>query len=80
VVWGLRFLLECLPSRTAANTRAILSLGLYSRAALQRLREETRIAYDEQTRGILHLHAGAPNSSAPRGTPSACASSASSGR
>src|SRR5512137_2775813 len=33
--WGLRFLLECLPSRTLANARAILSLGLYSRAALQ---------------------------------------------
>jgi D-amino-acid dehydrogenase len=54
-VWGLRFLRECLPSRTLANTRAILSLGLYSRAELRRLREETRIEYDQQTRGILHL-------------------------
>ncbi len=32
--WGLRFLRECLPSRSLANTRAILSLGLYSRAEL----------------------------------------------
>jgi D-amino-acid dehydrogenase len=56
--WGLRFLLECLPSRTAANTRAILSLGLYSRAELQRLRAEARIEYDQQTRGILHLYTG----------------------
>jgi D-amino-acid dehydrogenase len=54
--WGLRFLLECLPGRTAANTRAILALGLYSRAALQRLRAETRLEYDQQTRGILHLY------------------------
>jgi len=53
--WGLRFLLECLPARTLANTRAILSLGLYSRAELQRLRAEARIDYDQQTRGILHL-------------------------
>lgn len=55
--WGLRFLLECLPSRTLRNTRAILALGLYSRAELQRLRAESRIAYDEETRGILHLYA-----------------------
>ena len=53
--WGLRFLLECLPSRTLANARAILSLGLYSRAALQQLRAETRLEYDQQTRGILHI-------------------------
>jgi len=56
--WGLRFLLECLPSRSLANARAILSLGLYSRAALQQLRAETRIEYDQQTRGILHLFTG----------------------
>jgi D-amino-acid dehydrogenase len=54
--WGLRFLLECLPSRTLANTRAILALGLYSRAELQRLRAEARIEYDAQTRGILHFY------------------------
>ncbi len=57
--WGLRFLLECLPSRTFANTRAILALGLYSRAELQRLRADTRIDYDQQTRGILHFYTDA---------------------
>jgi D-amino-acid dehydrogenase len=53
--WGLRFLLECLPSRTLANARAILALGLYSRGELQRLRADARIDYDQQTRGILHV-------------------------
>jgi len=54
--WGLRFLFECLPSRARANTRELLSLALYSRAELQRLRAETNIRYDQQTRGILHFH------------------------
>jgi len=54
--WGLRFLLECLPWRTRANARAILSLALYSRAELQRLRGETGIRYEQETRGILHFY------------------------
>jgi len=54
--WGLRFLVECLPWRSRANTREILSIALYSRAELQRLRAETGIRYDQQTRGILHFH------------------------
>jgi len=54
--WGLRFLVECLPWRARANTREILSIALYSRAELQRLRAETGIRYDQQTRGILHFH------------------------
>ncbi len=54
--WGLRFLVECLPWRTRANTREIFSLALYSRAELQRLRAETGIRYEHQTRGILHFY------------------------
>lgn len=54
--WGLRFLVECLPWRSRANTREILSIALYSRAELQRLRAETGIRYDQQARGILHFH------------------------
>jgi len=54
--WGLRFLVECLPWRTRANTREILSIALYSRAELQRLRAETGIRYEQETRGILHFH------------------------
>jgi D-amino-acid dehydrogenase len=54
--WGLRFLFECLPSRTRRNTLTILRLGLYSRARLQALRRETGLAYDHLEKGILHIH------------------------
>ena len=39
-----------------ANIVAILRLALYSRAALQALRHDTGIAYDEEERGILHVY------------------------
>lgn len=54
--WGLRFLLECLPSRTLHNTVQAVNLGLYSRAALQALRRETGIQYDQLEKGILHFY------------------------
>ncbi|UCH49772.1 MAG: D-amino acid dehydrogenase [Betaproteobacteria bacterium] len=54
--WGLRFLFECLPWRTRANTLRILRLAIYSRARLQALRRETGIEYDHLTRGILRIH------------------------
>jgi len=54
--WGLRFLAECLPGRHRANAAQLLSLGLYSRAALRELRRATGIEYDQQTRGILHFY------------------------
>jgi D-amino-acid dehydrogenase len=53
--WGAQFLYECLPSRTRANTEVILGLALYSRRKLQELRSETSLAYEHQTRGILHV-------------------------
>ncbi len=55
-LWGLSFLRECTPARTRHNIRQIVALGLYSRAALQALREETGIEYDQLTRGILHFY------------------------
>ena len=57
--WGLRFLLECLPGRTRANTLTILEFALFSRKALQSLRRETGVAYDHLERGILHIHTDA---------------------
>jgi D-amino-acid dehydrogenase len=57
--WGLRFLVECLPGRTRRNTREILSLALYSRGELQRLRRETGIEYDHLGKGILHYYTDA---------------------
>lgn len=54
--WGLRFLFECLPWRTRANTLRILRLAIYSRARLQALRRETGIEYDHLEKGILQIH------------------------
>lgn len=54
--WGLAFLRECTPGRTAHNIRNIVSLGLYSRAKLRELRAATGIQYDQRTQGILHFY------------------------
>lgn len=53
--WALGFLGECLPWRARRNTEAIASLAAYSGERLRALRAETRIAYDQLERGILHL-------------------------
>jgi D-amino-acid dehydrogenase len=55
-LWGARFLWECLPGRARRNTAQALALAVYSREQLHELRRETGIAYDAQTRGILHLY------------------------
>ena len=57
--WGIRFLAECLPSRTRDNIVQILNLGTYSRASLQALRAETGIQYDHLEKGILHFYTNA---------------------
>jgi D-amino-acid dehydrogenase len=54
--WGLRFLGHCTAARTRANIRAIVGLGLFSRAALQALRRELALEYDQLERGILHFY------------------------
>jgi len=54
--WGIAFLRECTPARTAANIRSIVALSDYSRRVLGEVREETGIAYDCATRGILHFY------------------------
>jgi D-amino-acid dehydrogenase len=55
-LWGLRFLVECLPSRTKHNTIQCLNLALYSRDALRALRAETGLRYDHLERGILQIY------------------------
>ena len=52
--WGTRFLRECTPGRMRENVRAIVAMSLYSRSALQELRRETGIQYDELAKGILY--------------------------
>jgi D-amino-acid dehydrogenase len=54
--WGMRFMIECLPWRFRRNIREMVNLGLYSREALQQLRRDTGIQYDELTRGILQFY------------------------
>lgn len=54
--WGLRFMLECLPGRTRANSRQILALALESQRALTELRAELAIEFDHKAAGILSLY------------------------
>lgn len=54
--WGLQFLRECTPARTRHNIHQIVQLGTYSRDALQQLRRDTGINYDQRTQGILHFY------------------------
>ena len=59
--WGLQFLRECTPGRTAHNIRNIVNLGLYSREQLQRLRAATGIAYDQRMDELEKLEYPKPN-------------------
>ena len=54
--WGMHFLRECTPARTAHNIRQIVTIAEYSRQTLQALRAETGVDYDCLTRGILHFY------------------------
>jgi len=54
--WGMHFLRECTPARTAHNIRQIVAISEYSRQTLQALRTEAGIDYDCLTRGILHFY------------------------
>ena len=53
--WLLRFLVNCRRSRTNINIERTLRIALYSRRQLPIVRSETNIAYDQLTRGILHI-------------------------
>ncbi|MFZ5555663.1 MAG: D-amino acid dehydrogenase [Pseudomonadota bacterium] len=53
--WGARFLLECLPARTARNAAAVAALARLSHAELKQVRAETGIEYDSLAKGILHV-------------------------
>ncbi len=55
-LWGLQFLRNCTPARTRHNIQQIVRLGTYSRTALQQLRRDTGMQYDQRTQGILHFY------------------------
>jgi D-amino-acid dehydrogenase len=54
--WGMHFLRECTPGRTAHNIRQIVAISEYSRQTLQSVRAETGVNYDLLTQGILHFY------------------------
>ncbi len=54
--WGMHFLRECTPVRTADNIRQIVAIAEYSRQTLQAVRAETGLDYDCLKRGILHFY------------------------
>ncbi|MEC4721097.1 D-amino acid dehydrogenase [Noviherbaspirillum sp. CPCC 100848] len=54
--WGLHFLRECTPARTARNIRQIVAISEYSRQTLQAVRADTGLDYDHLTKGILHFY------------------------
>jgi D-amino-acid dehydrogenase len=54
-MWGLRFLLECVPGRFERNCRTLAELARYSRESLIALRGRERLHYDQLSRGILHF-------------------------
>ncbi|EPY01806.1 D-amino acid dehydrogenase [Magnetospirillum fulvum] len=54
--WGLRFLANCTPGRAKLNTERALRLAMFSRQCLRDLRQQTGLAYDQRTAGILHIY------------------------
>lgn len=54
--WGVAFLRECLPTRTADNTRQLVALALHSRALLKQLRADLALNYHHVELGILHFY------------------------
>ncbi len=57
--WGLRFLANCTPSRSRANTMRKFTLCRYSLDALHEVVAETDFTYHRRAGGILYLHRSA---------------------
>jgi D-amino-acid dehydrogenase len=70
--WGLQFLRECTAQRFLENAARLKRLGLYSQAALHKLRRETGIAHDQVERGILVFSTDAGKASENWKTPDEC--------
>ena len=54
--WSISFLSNCTSARLRQNTLNNLKLALYSRELLRKIRLETEINYDVNTRGILQIY------------------------
>ena len=57
--WGMRFLRNCGESRWRENTEAVFKLAAYSRDALDRLTDETTLAYDRFGKGTMRVYRSA---------------------
>ena len=53
--WGMLFLYNCLPARARAHAEAHLRLGLYSRTQMQQMVADTKLDFDYQEKGIMHV-------------------------
>lgn len=56
VRWGLRFLRECTPSRSHANTLAKLELARYSQRLMDELSHREGLQYCQTSGGVLYLY------------------------
>jgi D-amino-acid dehydrogenase len=56
LLWGLRFLIEGLPSRFAANTRTLLEMAAATRTHMRDLLAELDLAFDHVPAGKMHLY------------------------
>jgi D-amino-acid dehydrogenase len=57
--WGLKFLSNCTAARAREKTLVKLSLNLYSQKLTKQAAEDTGVAYDSLTNGILYLYRSA---------------------
>lgn len=53
--WGLKFLTQCNDAAFARNVKQLVSLGMYSHAALKEILASTDIEYNRLEKGILHF-------------------------
>ena len=53
--WGLKFLTQCTDAAFARNVQQLVSLGMYSHAALKEILASTTIDYNRLEKGILHF-------------------------
>lgn len=54
--WGLRFLANCTPARTRANTERILRIAVYSRICLNEIAAAEGLDFDRLRKGILMFY------------------------
>ncbi len=54
-MWGLKFLANCLPSKSHENALKLLKLGLHSKTCINNVQQRTGIEFDNLKKGILHI-------------------------